>query len=125
MKNGPRKFATASCVYRISWEEKSAASPSTTHITISVLRDGGGNEIATKSEDWLKERLLPKLVNWASKPKKVEGAGDAESADQSSLRLISVKDYTRILLDLKEKYSRKLIEVAPDVRSIRLSCFRL
>ncbi|GAU98700.1 hypothetical protein RvY_09814 [Ramazzottius varieornatus] len=110
MKNGPRKFATASCVYRISWqEEKSAGSPST-QIRISVLLDGGGNERATKSEDWLKEHLLPKLVSWASKPKKVEGSGDAESTDQSSLRLISVKDYTRTLLDLKEKYSRKLIE---------------
>ena len=102
-----QRSPSASCTYKVWWKQSSA---SAVQLKVSVLRRANEDGPLSKSEDWLKNSLFPKLISWASKSSAGNGA---EASDKSSLKLVSVKEYTRTLLQLKDKYSRQLMEVHP------------
>lgn len=111
-----RKNPTANCVYQICIEpeepkepEEPFAAESGLVVKVRVLKNGAEpSESEIASIKWLRDDLLPKLIKWSKNTKSKE---KSSLEDNTSLRLLSIKQYADIFNRLKEKYSENLITV--------------
>ncbi|KAK3861311.1 hypothetical protein Pcinc_032691 [Petrolisthes cinctipes] len=58
---------------------------------------------------WVQQKVLPKVVKWATEVKE-----DSEVEDKGSLRLIRVQEYNQLYQKLKAKYGKQLVKMWPE-----------